>query len=49
MAQKSVISDPGGLPYRFLIKALIPLSFSLLILQALRELVVTWHAFRRMV
>lgn len=48
-AQMEASSDPGGLPYRFLVKALIPLSFSLLILQALRELAVTWHAFRRRV
>lgn len=27
--------DPGGLPYRFIIKALIPLSFGLLILSSL--------------
>ncbi|QOG11946.1 TRAP transporter small permease subunit [Arcobacter sp. FWKO B] len=27
--------DPGGLPYRFIIKALIPLSFALLILSSL--------------
>jgi len=31
-------SDPGGLPYRFLVKSLMILSFALLILQALSEL-----------
>lgn len=28
-------SDPGGLPYRFLLKSAIPIGFSLLILQAI--------------
>lgn len=36
--QMEASSDPGGLPYRFLVKSLIPLAFTLLILQALREL-----------
>ncbi|WP_455206165.1 TRAP transporter small permease subunit [Kaarinaea lacus] len=31
--------DPGGLPYRFLLKAAIPLGFSLLILQGLAHLI----------
>ena len=30
-------SDPGGLPYRFLVKSLMPLGFILLILQAVKE------------
>ncbi len=30
-------SDPGGLPYRWLLKALIPLGFSFLILQSLAQ------------
>ena len=44
--QMEASSDPGGLPYRFLVKALIPLAFALLILQALRELVNAWHALK---
>ncbi len=31
-------SDPGGLPYRFLVKSLLPLSFVLLIIQTLSEI-----------
>jgi len=30
-------SDPGGLPYRFVVKSLLPISFVLLIVQALSE------------
>ncbi|WP_345986370.1 TRAP transporter small permease subunit [Sulfurimonas sp. HSL-1656] len=44
--QMEASSDPGGLPYRYLVKALIPLAFALLILQALRELVNAWHALK---
>ncbi len=32
-------SDPGGLPYRFVVKSLMLLSFSLLALQSLSELI----------
>jgi len=46
--QMEASSDPGGLPYRYLVKALIPLSFSLLILQALRELAHTWQAMKEL-
>jgi TRAP-type mannitol/chloroaromatic compound transport system permease small subunit len=46
--QMEASSDPGGLPYRYLVKSLIPLGFSLLILQALREVAETWQAFREM-
>lgn len=45
-AQNEASSDPGGLPYRYIVKALIPLAFAFLILQALREVINTWHAFR---
>ena len=31
-------SDPGGLPYRFLVKSLMPLGFVFLIMQAIKEL-----------
>jgi TRAP-type mannitol/chloroaromatic compound transport system permease small subunit len=39
--------DPGGLPYRFVLKAFIPLGFALLFLQALAQCIVTGHAFVR--
>jgi len=45
-AQMEASSDPGGLPYRFLVKSLVPLSFALLILQALREIAETVQALR---
>ncbi|WP_428737680.1 TRAP transporter small permease subunit [Sulfurimonas sp.] len=38
-AQHESSSDPGGLPYRWIVKSLIPLSFGLLVLQAFKELV----------
>jgi TRAP-type mannitol/chloroaromatic compound transport system permease small subunit len=44
--QHEASSDPGGLAYRYLVKSLIPLSFALLILQALREVVNTWRLMR---
>ena len=47
-AQMEASSDPGGLPYRYLVKALIPLAFALLILQALREVAETWHALKEL-
>jgi len=47
-SQMEASSDPGGLPYRYLVKALIPLAFILLILQSLRELANTWHALKEL-
>jgi len=47
-SQMEASSDPGGLPYRYLVKALIPLAFALLILQALREIAETWQAIRKL-
>ena len=47
-SQLEASSDPGGLPYRYLVKALIPLAFALLILQALREIAETWHALKEL-
>ncbi|MEA3372374.1 MAG: TRAP transporter small permease subunit, partial [Campylobacterota bacterium] len=32
-------SDPGGLPYRYVVKALMPLAFVLLALQSLSEII----------
>ena len=44
--QNEASSDPGGLPHRYIVKALIPLAFAFLILQALREVINIWHAFK---
>lgn len=35
--QLEASSDPGGLPYRFIVKSLMPLAFVLLIVQSLNE------------
>lgn len=43
--QLEASSNPGGLPYRFIVKSLMPISFVVLFLQALSEVV---HAFRRL-
>jgi len=37
-SQMEASSDPGGLSYRFLVKALMPLAFVLLIVQSVSEL-----------
>ena len=37
--QNEASSDPGGLPYRWIVKSLMPLAFVLLALQAIKELV----------
>ncbi|PHR58831.1 MAG: C4-dicarboxylate ABC transporter [Arcobacter sp.] len=39
-------SDPGGLPYRFIVKSLMLLSFSLLILQSLSESIKSWKLIK---
>lgn len=36
--QNEASSDPGGLPYRWIVKSLIPVAFGLLALQALQNL-----------
>jgi TRAP-type mannitol/chloroaromatic compound transport system permease small subunit len=35
--------DPGGLPHRFLLKALIPIGFALLLLQGIAGALKSWH------
>ena len=35
--QLEASSDPGGLPYRFIVKSLLPIAFVLLIVQTLSE------------
>ena len=41
--QKEVSSDPGGLTHRWFIKAMLVLSFVLLVLQALSEILKAYH------
>jgi len=38
LTQLEASSDPGGLPYRFIVKSLMPLAFILLILQGILEI-----------
>jgi TRAP-type mannitol/chloroaromatic compound transport system permease small subunit len=38
--------DPGGLPHRFLLKALIPIGFALLLLQGIAGALKSWHELR---
>ena len=38
--------DPGGLPFRFVVKAAIPLGFFLLFLQGLAEIAKNWQVYR---
>ncbi len=45
-AQNEASSNPGGLEYRFLVKALLPLSFVFLALQALRDVVESFQEWR---
>ena len=45
--QMECSSDPGGLPYRYLVKALIPLAFILLMLQAFSEAIRSWKSVRK--
>lgn len=43
--QLEASSNPGGLPYRFIVKSIMPLAFILLLLQAFSEVL---HAFKRL-
>ncbi len=45
--QNEVSSDPGGLTHRWLIKAMLVLSFVLLILQALSEILKAYHRLEK--
>ena len=38
--------DPGGLPHRFLLKALIPIGFALLLLQAIASALLSFDKLR---
>lgn len=45
--QMEASADPGGLPYRFLIKSLIPLSFILMVLQSLKIIIISFKNIQR--
>ncbi|MGD9969519.1 MAG: TRAP transporter small permease subunit [Sulfuricurvum sp.] len=45
--QMEASADPGGLPYRFIIKSFIPLSFVLMVLQTFRVIVASWHTIQK--
>ena len=45
-AQNEASSDPGGLEYRFLVKSLLPLSFSFLVLQSVKEVQTNFAKWR---
>jgi TRAP-type mannitol/chloroaromatic compound transport system permease small subunit len=38
--------DPGGIPHRFLLKALIPIGFALLLAQSFASALNSWHKLR---
>ncbi len=40
-------ANPGGIPARYLLKALIPLGFALFLVQSLAETIRSYHAWRR--
>ncbi|MEN8303185.1 MAG: TRAP transporter small permease subunit [Campylobacterota bacterium] len=44
--QNEASSNPGGLEYRYLVKALLPLSFVFLTLQAIRDSVVNFKTWK---
>ncbi|MEA2111131.1 MAG: TRAP transporter small permease subunit [Campylobacterota bacterium] len=39
-------SNPGGLPYRFIVKSLMPLSFALLFLQSIKDIMRAVHTIK---
>ena len=40
-------ANPGGIDYRYVVKALIPIGFALFFLQSLSQAIKTYHAMRR--
>ncbi len=44
--QQEASSNPGGLPYRFIVKALMPLAFLFLLLQTVREIILSYREFK---
>lgn len=45
-SQMEASADPGGLPYRFIIKAFIPAAFVLMVLQTFRVIVSSYQTMR---
>jgi len=45
-SQMEASADPGGLPYRFIIKAFVPIAFGLMVLQTLRVIIVSYKTMR---
>jgi TRAP-type mannitol/chloroaromatic compound transport system permease small subunit len=45
-SQMEASSNPGGLPYRFIVKSLMPLAFILLLFQSIREIIKAVGQFR---
>ncbi len=45
-SQMEASSDPGGLPYRFVIKSFIPIAFVLMALQTLRVVATSYQTLR---
>lgn len=39
--QMEASADPGGLPYRFMVKSLIPISFGLMVLQSVKTIMIS--------
>jgi TRAP-type mannitol/chloroaromatic compound transport system permease small subunit len=40
-------ANPGGIPARYLLKALIPIGFALFFIQSIAELIRSYHAWRK--
>lgn len=45
-SQMEASADPGGLPYRFIIKSFIPIAFVLMVLQTLRMIVSSYQTMK---
>ena len=44
--QQEASSNPGGLPYRFIVKSFMPLAFMFLLLQTIREIILSYREFK---
>lgn len=44
--QMEASADPGGLPYRFIIKSFVPIAFALMALQTLRVIGISYRTLR---
>jgi TRAP-type mannitol/chloroaromatic compound transport system permease small subunit len=45
-SQMEASADPGGLPYRFIIKSFVPLAFILMLIQTLHVIVASYRTIR---